>query len=194
MRFFCKFAFSFLIILSTTGTAFALTQGENFLVTQIKGFKQGFIDKKNGMLMVEYVPQGETVQNWTEMHTVQIIYGIKIPTDQFLARIGQGFKKGCDEVEAKYPTKGLVNGYQSEQIFFSCTKEKQTGKGSLTLFRVIQGNDSFYVIQRAWRGAPFKSDQMPISNDKFKSWMAYMESVSVCDTRGKLHPCPSVTK
>ena len=61
-----------LVLLLCLGTAAsAQFKNENLLVGLPQGFKVGFSDQRNGMNMQEWVPSNETVQNWTEIVTVQ---------------------------------------------------------------------------------------------------------------------------
>jgi hypothetical protein len=53
----------------------------------------------------------------------------------------------------------------------------------MTWFKAISGNDSFYVVQKA-----FKLDPTP---DKAAEWVAFLNKVSVCDTRPPERKCPA---
>ena len=46
------------------------------------GYKVDFQQRKGNMLMTEMVPVNESVNNWTEMVTVQIFYGLKNVTPE----------------------------------------------------------------------------------------------------------------
>jgi hypothetical protein len=68
----------------------AQLKGENLLVALPQGFKVGFQDSRNGMNMQEWVPANETVQNWTEMVTVQVfLKRSDLDPVQFLATMAQ---------------------------------------------------------------------------------------------------------
>ncbi len=53
--------------------AVAQLVNENLLVSMPDGYKVGFSTKKNRMIMNEMVPAAESVENWTEMITVQVL-------------------------------------------------------------------------------------------------------------------------
>jgi hypothetical protein len=62
-----------LMVCATAGAVQAQSlTNENLLVGMPQGFKLGFKDSKNGMNMQEFIPAAETVQDWTEMVTVQV--------------------------------------------------------------------------------------------------------------------------
>ena len=170
--------------------AHAVNSGENFIVTMIKGFKLGNHQNTNKVLLNEYIPEGETVQNWTKMITVLIFLGRKdIEVKNYLGLMTQGFASACQKMATGKPALENIRGYEAGTIILACTREKKTGKGSLTLVRVYKGNDSFYVIQRAWRGAPFQSTELLVSKDEINSWVAHFNRIYVCDTRSAKHAC-----
>ena len=74
------------VILAVLGASAARAdlENENLLVTAPPGYKVGFSDKKPDMLMTEFVPAKETVENWTEMVTVQVFFGLKATPQQFM--------------------------------------------------------------------------------------------------------------
>ena len=83
-----------LFVFALTGAALAQLQNENLLVTMPQGFKVGFQDKKNNMQMTEMVPSSETVENWTEMVTVQVFFkGGGFPPKQMRDNIAAGWMK-----------------------------------------------------------------------------------------------------
>jgi uncharacterized membrane protein len=64
----------------------------------------------------------------------------------------------------------------------SCPLNKATGKPEITWFKAIAGNDSTYVVQLAFKAWP--------SKEQITSWMQYLGSVSVCDSRLPERACP----
>ena len=56
-----------------------------------------------------------------------------------------------------------------------------TGKPELTWMKAIQGRDSFYLVQKAYKFEP--------TAEQKKQWGAYLDSVGVCDTRLPERPC-----
>ena len=63
-----------------------------------------------------------------------------------------------------------------------CPLNQATGKPEITWFKAIQGNDSFYVVQKAFKFMP--------TNEQVVAWTQYLKSVQVCDTRIKGRECP----
>jgi hypothetical protein len=68
----------------------------------------------------------------------------------------------------------------------ACPRNAETGKPEWTWFKAIQGNDSFYVVQKAFKFEPARL--------QIVEWTRYLKGVSVCDTRLKERRCPAGVK
>ncbi|MBV8192540.1 MAG: hypothetical protein JO339_35300 [Alphaproteobacteria bacterium] len=130
-------------------------QGENLLVSMPAGFNSGYQDTRNGMSIQEWVPEGETVQNWSEMVTVQVFHDRRdLDPRAMLDSIQRGWLKACAGSAAAPIVTGKVDGYDTAAMVLRCPLNGETGKPETTAFRAIKGRDSFYVIQRALRSVP----------------------------------------
>jgi hypothetical protein len=139
-------------------------------------YKVGFSDKKPNMLMTEFVPAKETVENWTEMVTVQVFFGLKATPQQFMDDMAKRWRGACpDAEEAHTVADAPENGYPTLVWLLSCPKNPGTGKPEITWFKAVQGNDSFYLVQKAFKFEP--------SKEQITRWMGYLRKVSVCDSR-----------
>src|SRR5262249_18699407 len=150
--------------------------GENLLVSPPVGFKVGFQDSRSGVTIQEWVPQGETVQNWSEMVTVQMFRNRPdLEPRAMLDTIQRGWLKACNGSAPAPIVGGRTNGYGPALMVLRWPPNPGTGKPETTAFRAIRGRDSFYVVQRAVRSVPDSS------------WLqrmeSYVASVGVCDTR-----------
>jgi hypothetical protein len=164
----------------------AQLKGENLLVIPPAGFKVGYRGTNNGINMVEWVPAGETVQNWSEMVTVQI-FNKRADLDpaQFLGRLQQQWLAACKGSKPASVLTGKANGYTASMMMLHCPLLAATGKPETTMFRAIKGNDSFYVVQRAVRAVA--------SPDQVEKMKQYLGEVSVCEAGSPRHPCPALT-
>ena len=176
-------------LLCLGAAAQAQLKNENLLVALPQGFKVGFQDSGNGMNMQEWVPANETVQNWTEMVTVQVfLKRSDLDPVQFLATMAQQWAGACKGSTATPAATGKTNGYASATTLLRCPLLASSGKPETTMIKAIKGGDSFYVVQRAARSVPGEAQ---LARTK-----AYLETVSVCDSRLRAHPCvmPGVSK
>lgn len=60
----------------------------------------------------------------------------------------------------------------------------------MTFIKTIEGEDKFYVVQKAWRTEKYELEQLPISKEDVVKWTEYLRSVSVCDSRIASRRCP----
>jgi hypothetical protein len=164
------------------GAAFAQLENENLLVSVPTGYKVDFQQRKGNMLITEMVPTNESVQNWTEMVTVQIFYGLKIAPEQAKSRLEQGWRASCAGSQSKPVAQAATRGYPSITWAMFCPSNGSTGKPENTWFRAIQGADSFYVVQKAFKFMPSKEQE--------SRWLGFLESISVCDSRLAERACP----
>ena len=176
-----------LSLLLLAAPASAQLKDENLLVALPTGFKVGFQTSKNGMNMQELVPAGETVENWTEMVTVQIFMGRRdLDPVRFLATIQQQWLGACKGSTPARIASVPVNAYVGATMQLSCPLNPESGKPETTMFKAVRGTDSFYSVQRAVRGTP--------SAEQTARMTQYLDHVSVCDTRTPAHPCAASFK
>jgi hypothetical protein len=95
-------------------------ENENLLAKLPAGFKIDFQQKNKDMLINEMVPVGETVNNWTEMVTVQVFYNLNATPDQFKGKMEAGMAAACPGSESHEIAQGDENGYPSIVWLQSC--------------------------------------------------------------------------
>ncbi|SEG69841.1 hypothetical protein SAMN05421819_4385 [Bryocella elongata] len=161
----------------------AQLKGENLLFAPPRNFEKAYHSDRIGSL-TEFVPRGETVDDWTEMITVQVFHGLKSDPAPFLQTIGRLLAKSCPGFSTpKGIITGKENGYVVSMLIVKCPINPATGKPETTLYRIIKGKDALYSVQHAWRAVA--SD-----NDLGDAVLAFGK-VTVCDTDDASHPCPS---
>jgi hypothetical protein len=177
-----------MLIGCTAAVAFgqSLLEAENLLFSPPNDFKIGFQSQHDNRLMTEWVPAGETVEDWTQMLTVQVYRGATVDAATFLQGVGKRYMDDCPGTTAKGIYTGQVNGYVVSMLLLKCPNNAGTSKPETTAFRVIKGKDALYSVQRAWRAVPSDRDLDDV--------MHFLAKVTVCDTRAPEHPCSSVAQ
>jgi hypothetical protein len=79
----------------------SLLQAENLLFAAPPGFKVGYEANHDNRLITEYVPGGETVDDWTQMLTVQIFRASPLDSATFLQDVGKRYMDACPGTTAK---------------------------------------------------------------------------------------------
>lgn len=158
-------------------------ENENLLVEVPQGFKIDFQAEQNNMVINEMVPQAESVNDWTTLITVQIFLGLTNTTpEQYQDSLTQSWFNACSDSESYPVADGTENGYDFVLWQLYCPLNPSTQKVEYTYLKAIQGNDSFYLVQVAFRHEP--------SSDEITQWMNYLRTVQVCDSRIPEQACP----
>ncbi|NWG26337.1 MAG: hypothetical protein HXY30_18290 [Pseudorhodoplanes sp.] len=172
-----------LAILLFSAPAHAQLKNENLLVTLPEGYIVGFQDRNARQQMTEMVPRGQTVKDWTEMVTVQIFFGLtNVTPEAYKQRLETLWAENCKGAQSNPVGQGNERGYPVTIWIAFCPLNKETGKPELTMLMAIGGRDSFYLVQKAFRFKPDKS--------QIEQWSRYMRGVTVCDSRVPERACP----
>lgn len=177
-----RFILAATLLLCTAPAFSAGLEDENLLQTLPDGYQIGFQDRKAGAQITEMVPKAETVENWTEMLTTQVFFGLKVAPRQFKASMDEALQASCPGAESGEGVQDQENGYPILVWLQACPLNPATGKPEYTLHKAIQGNDSFYIVQKAFKYAP--------SEQEVTRWLKYLRGVNVCDTRLPASACP----
>lgn len=157
---------------------------ENILIPMQSGFVQGYAARHGSMDIIESVPKGESVENWSRMITSQIFHNQKnTDPDVFAASVAQGWKSACPDSNARKVTSGKENGYPYSLWLFECALNPSTGKPETMWMKVISGDDALYSVQYAYRSF--------IEREWVAPTMTFLRQVVVCDPRKQEHLCPS---
>jgi hypothetical protein len=182
-------AFSLAIGLAASGARLASAEplGETLLVAPPPGYKIGFRDTTNGQATTEWVPAAETVNDWSEMVTIQIFHDLNTTPNSFMLNVERHWRAACPNAEDVQPiAKGFENGYPAQVWILHCPHNPMTNRPETTWFKGIQGSESFYVVQKAFRFSP--------NREQIARWIAYLKAVTVCDSRMKEHVCAQTMK
>jgi hypothetical protein len=133
--------------------------------------------------MLEYLPSGQTLEAWQDRLTVQSFPRLRdVSLERYLDSIGQQARRVCDQVQVTGIGSGTLNGYPTADMGLYCTRFVESGQGEITLFRVVQGVEGLYVVQRAWRVTPFSLAAPP------SGWRSSPSGPSTCG------PSPCATR
>ena len=153
------------------------TRAEELLLQSApQDYKVAFDTRKGNLKHVEMIPQAESLKGWSEMLTTQIFFGgvpQKTPAG-FYAWVSERWRASCPTATAQLLRQGTEKGYPFAFWMLTCESVPATSRPEHTWFKAIQGRDSFYLVQKAWRREPGK--------DEIVKWTQYLRQVAVCDT------------
>ena len=158
-------------------------ENENLLTGLPEGFKVGYQAEQNKQTITEMVAEGESVDDWTTMVTVQVYLGETNTTPaQAQQTLTDSWFNACENSNSSPVADGTENGYNFILWQLYCPVNPATQKVEYTYMKAIQGNDSFYLVQVAFRHEP--------SGDEVTQWMNYLKQVYACDSRIPERACP----
>ena len=136
----------------------------------------------------EWVPKGETVQDWTQMITLTVAYDlINFDPLKFFDEIPRNWEEDCPDYAGMLLHEGLENNYPVAVWFLRCPKSPMTGRPEFTYFKGISGKDGFYTVQKAYAAHYKEIDEREINIS-----MKFLKQARLCHTLDLAdHPCVS---
>ena len=154
------------------------------------GWVEAFVQNGNREI-AEYVPAGQTAENWDRKITLEIYRDLNnLPLDTLQRRASAQNREGCNGViEGKFQS-GVNNGFAS--AFWTLGCGRRSGKGEARYTKVIQGSDRLYVLSQDWLTAPYTQKNGPsIPVQEIEAAMTFLTSSVICDPTKPKHPCPA---
>lgn len=135
-----------------------------------KGFKPAADNTNGPSFRMEFVPERENVNAWSQMITLTGAKGSagnpSLTPQTWVAGIGSGFKRTCPDT---FSAAGLgaikVDGFDAFAAWFSCGTVPGQPHGEMALIVGIKGTADYYTIQWAERSAP---SAKPVAFDQAK--------------------------
>lgn len=165
-----------------TGLMFPTETVRTWSATQSEGLMYG--RRANVM---EFVPQGQTVEHWTEMITITAIdtrRGRPRPTGlSIYEAMTAGYSAACARTSYSEPLSAVQEGLVTTTFSVACDAAREgptAGSGDFTYVKIIEAPPAnLYMAQRAWRGALPDPSVRPITDEQFAEWMTFFDGVRV---------------
>ena len=149
------------------------------------GFEEGFEDDDESFFIQEWVPTGETVNDWSQMLTLTVQDMPNLDPVEFFNHMADGWEEACPEYGAMLLHEGLENNYPVAVWFLKCPNNPMTSKPEFTYVKGVSGNENFYTVQLAYA---LRSDE--IDESTVNQSMTFLKQVTVCDnSRPQAHAC-----
>ena len=177
-----------------------LSAGEHLLAAPPPNWIRSFEMNEAGVRLVEFIPAESDLEQWTDKISFESFkgggsdaLGDELPDPIRLVRnIAKQRERACDGAADFNTFSGLENNYPTSVRLLLCHRNKETGRGEITMLKTVQGNSDFYVIQRTRLVEPYVDQPLaPMSNDEMGLWSLYFRSITVCDNTLPEHPCPA---
>ena len=147
----------FMVLVALTGTAVA---GELLSGHGQAGFKLGYAATNAEQSIREFVPAGESVQDWSRMITDQRFTDrAKVfRPEAFAAVVAKGLRAGCPGGKAGKIVRFKIAGHAAARMRADCPRNPATGKPETFIMLVIAGSRDLHSRQVAWRRVPSLAD------------------------------------
>lgn len=163
--------------------------GENLLIEIPQGYVLGYNQKTDQGEINEFIPEGETAEEWSEMITVQLLPAHN-SNAKFYAAFEPLAREACKGGSTHVVATVKENEYPVNVFQLACPTNLQTDMGEVTFIKTIEGKDKFYVVQKAWRTDKYDEGVLPLTREDVVKWTQYLRSVHVCDSRIDKRECP----
>jgi hypothetical protein len=162
------------------GLTFPMDIVETWSMTESEGQMGG-----RNVRVLEFVPQGQTVEQWTEMITIMVIDTRRArprPTGRSTYdELTAGYRAACGQTNFSEPVMAEQNGLVTTTFSMACdvaSAGPTAGSGDYTYVKIIEAPPSnLYMAQRAWRGVLPDPSVRPITDEQFAEWMTFFEGV-----------------
>jgi hypothetical protein len=162
-----------------------------------QGFKHAY-EKVNGPSYIqESVPEGETIDNWTQMITITGAHGLASKPDLSPQKFAQNM---AGRIKGRCPNSfstvsvfdGQIGGYDGFAAVMSCgTSPLTTGHSESFLVTVIKGDSDYYTVQWAER-AELSSTPITIDTARWLDRFNRLGPITLCQiVPGEAAPYPS---
>lgn len=135
------------------------------------GYVQVHQTSQHGTDLIEWVPQGESTEEWTRMVTTVITRRNRPTALGIQAHIRDGFASSCGKASSGNLRTGEESGYATSLWVHACALNPATGKPEYMWMKAFEGKDALYVVQFAFRDMPSDEDSLGA--------LEYLESVYI---------------
>lgn len=140
----------------------AAQDAQALLVSTPPGFKLAWnhATPDGSVKMAEFVPEGQTVETWRQMVTVQHFPRLAgaDPT-ALLGSWTQRLTSVCPKAQVSRVPQPPVNGHSAARVYVHVT-DCGTRPAESILAVMISGRDALHMIQHAWRPQPPTREQL----------------------------------
>jgi hypothetical protein len=169
------------------------------------GYYPVYENTLGGHYMIELVPKGETVHQWSQMITVTGGKGLSANPNldeiKFSYTMVSGFKGACPDTFSSQPIgPAKISGHDAYVAWASCGTVKPDGSGprgeggihsESALIVTIHGTNDYYTVQWAERGSA-SSQPLLFDSAKWAERLQKLNPIKVCPiVPGEAAPYPS---
>lgn len=155
--------------------------GEFFLTPVPITWTVAHSSRSRRVVHMAWVPDDQTAADWQDKVSLQLFPGATgITGRELLDQLATRYDADCKDLLATDTQVKEVRGRTVAFRFLGCTDYKDTGQGQIALFRTMQGEQSFYMMQRAWRTPTFARDTLPFQRELLGKTRLWLQGGRIC--------------
>jgi hypothetical protein len=164
--------------------------GEAVTIRMPQGWILANRGERDGIAVLEWIPSGQTLTGWTDIITLQRLPGITdVAPAEMLDRMVTDYRRACADMITGTRTVTAIANFPVAVHLVACPDYAATRQSEITLFTGIAGENSFYLLQRAWRRAPFQGRDVPLTDAEMQEGGRQIGDVSACRLGDPAAPC-----
>lgn len=145
------------------------------------GWKMSYRHSVAGLEVWEFLPQGQSLENWRDMITAQAISGEESnPPRALLTLVAERARTICLEVLSSPIDEQPADGLAGATMAQFCVRDSKGRRGDLTLYRAIRGKHALYVLSRTRRDESYDGKAIPLPEAALAQWRKDLEQFRVC--------------
>ncbi|MCC4832796.1 hypothetical protein Q4601_11855 [Shewanella sp. 1_MG-2023] len=149
------------------------------------GWKMAFNSEKGNMYKAEFVPAGESLNDWSALFCIQGFEGLATDIDstQFLNRFADTYKDSC-QGSVTYEQLGTtqIGGKEAVHGIIGCTNMKnmyggataRTRQGEIGYYAVLKDTEDLYLLHKSMRGEVFNESNPPLNGSNHRDFISKM--------------------
>lgn len=186
-----KYSWILLLLPGCKADPFGSGLSEKLIAQPPPGWIQIYRLNQDGSRISEFIPADEEANTWVNKISFESFMDLQQadPIELLLYEVEQ-YQKRCKFVQHFNLFSGYENGYPTSFRLIMCGKSKQLETGEISMFKAIQGTQSFYVVKLARKVAPFEPHQSEVTSEEIAQWSIFMKRIILCDPEAPDHPCP----
>ncbi len=150
------------------------------------------IMRQDRLTAQQILPPGQTSQEYSDAIILERYDEEHQAPKDYVASRAEASRRSCDGMLSSQVDETPVNGYKAASIQFTCTKSHRNGKSGVMFVVAIAGRDALHIVSRVWLGQAVAANQLvPIPPSTLAEWAAFVRTITLCDSRDNLHPCPA---
>ena len=166
--------------------------GEAFTFDLPAGWRLGSQERSEVGLYLEWTPDDQSVEGWRDLIAIHLYPTLAgLPPSDYLTRMADRLADLCDFLMTTDMIAAPANGFPGARRVLACTRDKASGQGEVTMFRVVTGKEALYVLLRAWRRPAFSAPSIPVTNAELVESRKLLDTALPCRKGASEQPCPS---